>query len=350
MMEATVAVVIPYYNGSRYIERSVASVYAQTLKPSELVVVDDGSTAEEASKLDEIAFRMGFTVLRKENGGQGSARNYGVAHTQSQFICFLDQDDFFIEYHIEVLLDAVPWTDPQFGWVYGDVSRASDDGKITRAAIVKDSSKHPKRNLNDLIARDLFVLPSAALINRQAFEGVGGFDSQFTGYEDDDLFLRIFKGGYTNHFVDCPVTVWCMNTNSTSFSILMSRSRLKYVKKLCALFPDDPDSQTFYIRDLISKRFTRKIMRDARRALTQRRSPQELRMAQHKEELIEIVDDYVRTITAFTTVPWTERLSLKAQAAVLRTQATPLIKVSFAALNVLTAPSRIFRNLLWRWS
>lgn len=233
----TVAVIIPYYNGSKYIRRSAESVLAQTVPATEFVVVDDGSSPEEAALLDEIAQSMGFRVLRKENGGQGTARNYGVAHTSSRFICFLDQDDFYLKTHIATLLDAVPLDDPHFGWVYGDLMEADGEGNIVRSDMVKQHALHPKRFINDLLANDMFVLPSASLIERTAFEAVGGFDPQFTGYEDDDLFLRIFRRGYTNYFVDKAVTVWCINSESTSYSIKMSRSRLRYVKSSARSFP-----------------------------------------------------------------------------------------------------------------
>lgn len=140
---------------------------------------------------------------------------------------------------------------------------ADGEGNIVRSDMVKQHALHPKRFINDLLANDMFVLPSASLIERTAFEAVGGFDPQFTGYEDDDLFLRIFRRGYTNYFVDKAVTVWCINSESTSYSIKMSRSRLRYVKKLCSQFPDDVDKRRNYVRDLIAPRFTHMIISDA---------------------------------------------------------------------------------------
>lgn len=337
----SVAVVIPYYNGSAYIERAADSVLTQTKKPAEFVVVDDGSNTEEAAKLDDISSRMGFTVLRKENGGQGSARNFGVKHTQSQFICFLDQDDCFLEDHIEVLLAAVDRDDHLFGWVYGDACRKDDTGQIIQSSSVKEATKHPKLSIEDMIASDMFVLPSASLISRLAFETVGGFDPQFTGYEDDDLFLRIFEAGFTNQFLDRPVTVWYLNPNSTSFSILMCRSRFRYIKKLCTRFPDSPADRRFYVRDFISRRFSKQIIRDARRALTRHRTPHDVKMAMHKDELLQVMGDYIGIITSFSTISWAHRLALKMQGAVLRTQSTPLIELAFAVFKALSATRRI---------
>lgn len=318
MQSGTVAVVIPYYNGSKYIRRSVSSVLSQTVPPDEFVVVDDGSSQEEAAALDLIALEMGFQVLRKDNGGQGSARNYGVAHTTSRFICFLDQDDFFLKNHIAILLDGVPVDDPHFGWVYGDLMEADGDGNIIRSEMVQHHASHPKQFINDLIANDMFILPSASLIDREAFESVGGFDVQFTGYEDDDLFLRIFRRGYTNYFVPKSVTVWCINSDSTSYSIRMSRSRLRYCEKLCSMFPDEEDQQRFYVRDLINPRFRKIIFTDAFRAVAYSRTSQQKKMAAHRDELVEIMNKYIDVMDKNASLSLRSRLSMSIQACILR--------------------------------
>lgn len=270
--DKSVAVVIPYYNGSETIERAVRSVLDQKTPAAEFVVIDDGSRPEEARFVDGLAASHGFKVLRKENGGQGSARNAGVHATKSPFICFLDQDDYFLHDHICKLSSAIPTDDPRFGWVYGDLSEAEKDGSIVRTRIVSSHARHPKQDIFDLLRADMFVLPSASLISRSAFEAVGGFDTQFMGYEDDDLFLRMFRKGYTNYFVDAPVTVWCIHSGSTSFDIKMSRSRVRYFRKLAEEFPDDPVKNRYYFRDLIAPRFYVQIIGEAvsaRAGLTQ---------------------------------------------------------------------------------
>jgi hypothetical protein len=83
------------------------------------------------------------------------------------------------------------------------------------------------------------------------------------GYEDDDLFLRMFRAGYTNYFLDKPVTVWCIHRGSTSWSVKMSRSRFRYFEKLCHLYPDDEEKEIFYFRDCFIPRFADNFIDDA---------------------------------------------------------------------------------------
>jgi GT2 family glycosyltransferase len=115
------------------------------------------------------------------------------------------------------------------------------------------------------LIRRSFILPSSSLISHKAFEAVGGFDPQFRGYEDEDLYLRLFRAGYSNEFIDRAVTVWCVNDKSTSFSIHMTRSRLAYMLKLAETVLDAPALNYMFMRDAVIPRFAKHFLRDARR-------------------------------------------------------------------------------------
>lgn len=101
----------------------------------------------------------------------------------------------------------------------------------------------------------MFVLPSASLISRRAFDAVGGFDETLSGYEDDDLFLRIMLAGYNNHFVEEAVTRWRIHGGGCSYSPRMDRSRILYLRKLLLQFPDDKERRRFYKRHYLVPRF-----------------------------------------------------------------------------------------------
>lgn len=283
-----VSCIIPFYNGSQFIDRALKSVARQTVSADEVIVVNDGSKPAEKAYLDSISKKYGVKVIHKENGGQGSARNAGVLASSSEYICFLDQDDFYLPKHNEILLKGIPQDEPDFGWVYGDLREADGDGLTVRTSMVKEHSTHPKQSLVDLIRNDLFVLPSASLINRAAYLSVGGFDEQFTGYEDDDLFLRLFRHGWSNIFIDKPVTVWCIHGASTSYSVKMSRSRFRYLQKLMRNFPDDEVRARYYFRDLMVPRFGGLIISDAVAAKSIN--------SKDKDELLSILRQYYEMV------------------------------------------------------
>lgn len=251
----TVAVIIPYYNGGDYIERALKSIDKQTEKPDEVIIVDDGSESDQKKILEELKSKYKFISYSKENGGQGSARNFGVEMAKSDYICLLDQDDYFLNNHIKDLKLKIPADITQFGCVYGDLYEADGNGNIVALNVADAYSTQPKNNISEMISRDMFILPSAALINKKAYMAVNGFDSQFTGYEDDDFFLRLFRAGYELKWMKKAVTVWCIHSGSTSYSSKMSLSRLKYIRKLILMFPENESRNIYIFKDLILPRF-----------------------------------------------------------------------------------------------
>jgi GT2 family glycosyltransferase len=101
----------------------------------------------------------------------------------------------------------------------------------------------------------MFILPAASLIRKKAFDEVGGFDEKLVGYEDDDLFLRMFIAGWESAFVPESLSFWRMHGKNTIISTHMINSRRKYADKLMAAYPDSPASNVFWVRDCIAPRF-----------------------------------------------------------------------------------------------
>jgi glycosyltransferase involved in cell wall biosynthesis len=236
MTGPTVSVIIPFFNGSRWIQRALESVYSQTRLPEEVIVVNDGSTREETRFLNNLVTQFGFRVLEQKNRGQSSARNFGVTESKSDFFCLLDQDDYFLPKHIETLLGISNLEDPMFCFSYGDLHRVSESDKLLSASCVNVKNQHPLRSIEVMLRNNMYILPSATLIRKSAFISVGGFDEELQGYEDDDLFLRLFMSGFRNSFTSDAVSAWTVNVESTSFSEAMCRSRFLYFSKLFKIF------------------------------------------------------------------------------------------------------------------
>ena len=97
-----VSVIIPVYNASRYLPDCLASVRAQTYCDFECICVDDGSTDGSAQILDECAAQdKRFQVIHKPNGGEGGARNAGLAAAKGEWITWLDADDLYAPTRLE---------------------------------------------------------------------------------------------------------------------------------------------------------------------------------------------------------------------------------------------------------
>jgi glycosyltransferase involved in cell wall biosynthesis len=283
--DLSIVAIIPLYNGAKWIERAIASTLSQTRQPDEVVVVDDGSTDNGAGAA--IVERMAqehpvIRLLRKPNGGQSSARNFGVVHSKSALIAPLDQDDIWYPTHLETLIK--PFREQRhvpLGWVYSNVDLVAEDGKLVVRNYLRDvAAEHPKRHLTRCLGEDMHVLPGASLISRAAFEAIGGFDERLSGYEDDDLFLRLFVANYDNVYIDQPLSQWRMVGSSSGHSLRMLASGMIYMDKLLKAHPDDEACCHRYTRDFIAPRFLKTALVYYGQALRHRNTPQRLEIAE----------------------------------------------------------------------
>jgi len=93
-----ISIVMPVYNGAKYLEKSLESVSRQTFKDVEVICVDDGSTDDSLKVLDELKAKYDFIkVISQENQGSGKARNTGLKNASGDYIAFLDADDIYVD-------------------------------------------------------------------------------------------------------------------------------------------------------------------------------------------------------------------------------------------------------------
>jgi glycosyltransferase involved in cell wall biosynthesis len=119
-----VTALICNYNYGRFLAQAIDSALNQTWEPIEVLVVDDGSTDESRSVLER--YRGRIKVILKENGGQASAFNAGIAEARGEIICFLDSDDFWFSDKVEATVakyKEAPW-----GLVCHDLQEVNEHG------------------------------------------------------------------------------------------------------------------------------------------------------------------------------------------------------------------------------
>ncbi len=110
------SVIIPLYNGSTYIERAIQSILRQTLLPTEILVIDDGSTDDGPTLVEQQAYPL-VRLIRQRNAGVSAARNKGMTESRADFLTFLDADDVWEKDHLEILSTLIDKY-PQCG-IYG---------------------------------------------------------------------------------------------------------------------------------------------------------------------------------------------------------------------------------------
>lgn len=160
-----ISVIIPVYNGERYLGEAIESVFAQTFEPLELIVIDDGST----DRSGDVA--KGFGDLRyefQENRGISAARNRGVELARGEFLAFLDADDVWTPDKLNLQM-AVVEREPTVDLVFGHVQEFVSPELV-------ESLKGQVRVAEGIVPG---LIPSTLLVRREAFLRMGFFESDW---------------------------------------------------------------------------------------------------------------------------------------------------------------------------
>jgi glycosyltransferase involved in cell wall biosynthesis len=170
-----VSVVVPVYNGERFLASALCSVFEQDYRPFEVIVVDDGSTDGTAGIAR--SFRRVRYVYQK-NQGPAAARNTGVATARAEYIAFLDADDIWtpkkLSVQMEHLLDH-----PEVGYVS---ARARN--------FLESTADLPAWLTEELFTKEHPALPSALVVRKPVFYEIGEFDPGYAVAEDVDWLAR----------------------------------------------------------------------------------------------------------------------------------------------------------------
>lgn len=179
-----ISVIIPTWNRADRLANALQSVFAQSLPPAEVIVVDDGST-DDTRELVRSRFRDARYIYQ-QNKGVSSARNTGIAAASGDWIALLDSDDHWQPDKLEQQCEHLrTWPDYRICH--------SDEIWVRNGTRVNPMKKHAKQGGH--IFRHCLPLcvisPSAVLIHRDLFTAVGLFDERLPACEDYDLWLRI---------------------------------------------------------------------------------------------------------------------------------------------------------------
>jgi len=183
-----VSVIIPTFRRPDKLKRAIDSVLAQTYPHIELWVVDDNHPTSEFRKATEEVMN-GYShddrvkyIQHSSNLNASTARNSGFNKSTGEFICFLDDDDWFfpekVERQVTFLNDH-----PQYGGVYC-------------GAVVKNKSSISMLEgdlTEDLLQMKTALFTPAIMFRRQAVKGLKGFDPRFTRHQDYEFMMRFFR-------------------------------------------------------------------------------------------------------------------------------------------------------------
>ena len=192
-----VSVIIPTYNAARFIERTLASVLAQTHTPIEVLVVDDGSTDLTTAMVGAVATRDARVKLfRRSHEGVAAARNYALTQARGQLIAPLDADDLWHPDKLARQVAVMRQANPRVGVVYCWCVGIDEDDAVTVPDLCE--SVAVGRVLAEMIECNLPGNASTPLIRRADLEAVGGYDASLRaagaqGTEDWKLYIALAR-------------------------------------------------------------------------------------------------------------------------------------------------------------
>lgn len=132
-----VSVVMPVYNGEKYLREAIDGVLSQTLTDFELICIDDGSTDNTASILDGYAgVDNRVRVLHRENAGVSAARNLGITQARGKYLTFFDDDDLFEPDMLEKMVSKMERCDADVCIPNGYKLDAADNNRIIKAKFI----------------------------------------------------------------------------------------------------------------------------------------------------------------------------------------------------------------------
>lgn len=183
-MRSEISVIIPLYNKEREVTRAIESVLAQTAKPLEIIVIDDGSTDCGAA----IAAKFPVKILSQPNSGVSVARNRGITEAHGKYVALLDADDAWEPGYlaeIERLIAAYP----DCG-AYATAFRIDDDRRLTPA------STPTAEGIVDFFRESLskyVLIPSTTTLRRDLTLSLGGFPDGMRLGEDQYLWTKLAR-------------------------------------------------------------------------------------------------------------------------------------------------------------
>lgn len=237
-MRPKLSIIIPCYNSEATLEATLDSVSKQEFTLWEAILVNDGSKDNlEDIALDWVNKDKRFRYYKKDNGGLGTARNYGITKALGEYILPLDSDNTikpdFAEQAIHLLQ-----VNPKIGVVYGNAEYFGERTGTWKVGVF-DKFRMLKHNYID----------ACAIIKKDVFDSVGLYDTEipFQGHEDWEFWLRVMQSKYEFFYLNKITFNYRVTGDSMikSFDGNMLKANLSYIKTKHAEYYFETYNQLF---------------------------------------------------------------------------------------------------------
>ncbi|NIK23007.1 glycosyltransferase family 2 protein [Paenibacillus lupini] len=195
-MNQLVSVIVPTYRGADKLSRAIESIIKQTYSPIEIIVVDDNDPqSKDRQKTQKIMKEFDFKnikYIKHECNKNGSAaRNTGISHSSGEYICFLDDDDFYLPDRVKKSVEVLE-QNHLYDAVYCNVILTNSFQEIS--GVIHADKELVQKDI--LLNENSIGTGSNLFVVKSALERLNGFDESFRRHQDLEFLLRyleIFK-------------------------------------------------------------------------------------------------------------------------------------------------------------
>lgn len=190
-MKPDISVVIPLYNKASFIKNTLNSVFNQSFKNYELIIINDGSTDQSLEIINSFSDPR-LKLYTTNNKGVSHARNYGITKAKGNLVAFLDADDYWHPFHLDDLI-YLHQAYPNCGLYAKAYEKQYFNSKLVKG-VYNTLPPNFKGIVGDFFKSsliDCIAWTSAVAIPKHTFKAVGNFDGNLASGQDTDLWIRI---------------------------------------------------------------------------------------------------------------------------------------------------------------
>jgi glycosyltransferase involved in cell wall biosynthesis len=231
MYSPKISIIIPAYNASNYLAEAIDSALAQTYNNVEIIVVNDGSKDDGATR--EIALSYGDKIryFEKENGGSSSALNTGIANMTGEWFSWLSHDDLYVPQKLERQIAYIESLKLDERDVCNHVFFSASELIDANGALIRSCNGDKERSFSEKISAFphngyLIAEPTvycfhgcSCLVHKKVFESIGAFDEKLRLINDLDMWFRVYAAGYKIHYIPDALVKGRIHSKQVSKSI-----------------------------------------------------------------------------------------------------------------------------------
>ncbi len=224
-----VSIIMPAYNGEKYIRHAIESVSTQTYTRWELIIVDDGST-DLTARIAEEYLDSRIKLIRQRNSGEAAARNTALNHAKGEFVAFLDADDLYLPDHLETgvgYLMQSPHTDA----VYADGFYIDAVGNRLQTLSSRRRGPFSGNIFEEVVySSNVFGPPACVILRIKPIRDNGlRFDENIIIGPDWDFFIK-YASVATFGFVGKSTCLYRLHTTNISIRVGLEKRALELAK------------------------------------------------------------------------------------------------------------------------